>query len=906
MASITITSSNITVTGNNLTVNYTTDVTLTKVELTNGSSDYITASTFNQSSATFNIATWDNGTYTSCLLRVTYEITNSYGQIVLSRSTISLNEAATNTFSVKLDSQPTSNQTINLVTNNNNCTIDKTSLTFTPDNYGTNQVVTITGTHDTSSYDNKASTITLSNDNVSSKTVNVTINNIDVKPTIPSTSDGKALDDWDAFNNTYGNYVVYSPSQVGVSEKAIRMTAIKQRATATPIGGTGTVTTKDYMSGAMVSKKAFKYGRFTFKFKLSANDIYLYPMIWTLPDDSKSLMGRPEFDLLESCGSYTNNSIVQTYHTYDSSGKELTNYKQAQTKVDLTKEHTLVFDWTEDNVARMYVDGVLKLTLKDYMTNWKTGEVDYQVWFLNLGLGTYAGGTPNGVGWFEITDYTFEPVYIRDRQKQHYWSGNFTDGTLPSGNLPSSAGDSGSTSSLLKITSIGGGTFSTSNNITIKYTTNQEVTSHYFNMHYAGSDTGFIDGSGRVTNDGNNNYTMTFNAGELSSGEKSCAIKVEDANGKTYIATCTLNIVESATYTITNNLTNVSTNNSANGVSSASSYSAVLTANNGYVLNNVTVTMGGVDITSTAYSNTNINITSVTGNVVITADAIEYVPVTTLEISNVTGGTFTTEENPVITYSTNEEVVKHEFIMNYSGLDTGFTDGTARVTTDGHNYTMTFNAGDLSVGTKNGAIRVTNADGDTVVGQFTLVINEPETPSIPTYTITNELTNVTTSSKVISVTSGEGYNTTLIANDGYTLGTITVTMGGEDITSSVLTNTTITIPNVTANVVINASASEIGIGAFEVEVYGGTFPHDDFDITYKTTRRIVRHYFTTWYSENCTWYDKTANVTTDGNNNYTMTFSSTDEMTAGTKQPALKLVDADGNEVITTFTLILT
>ena len=137
MASITITSSNITVTGNNLTVNYTTDVTLTKVELTNGSSDYITASTFNQSSATFNIATWDNGTYTSCLLRVTYEITNSYGQIVLSRNTISLNEAATNTFSVKLDKGDLSDE---IVKNGYYKVVINDSLTLYPYNFELNQI----------------------------------------------------------------------------------------------------------------------------------------------------------------------------------------------------------------------------------------------------------------------------------------------------------------------------------------------------------------------------------------------------------------------------------------------------------------------------------------------------------------------------------------------------------------------------------------------------------------------------------------------------------------------------------------------------------------------------------------------------------------------------------------------
>ena len=77
------------------------------------------------------------------------------------------------------------------------------------------------------------------------------------------------------------------------------------------------------------------------------------------------------------------------------------------------------------------------------------------------------------------------------------------------------------------------------------------------------------------------------------------------------------------TYTITNSLTNVSNSNGISIIEENSSYSATLTANDGYTLDNVIITMGGVDITSSAYSNGIISITSVTGNIVITANAIE-------------------------------------------------------------------------------------------------------------------------------------------------------------------------------------------------------------------------------------------------------------------------------------------
>ena len=79
--------------------------------------------------------------------------------------------------------------------------------------------------------------------------------------------------------------------------------------------------------------------------------------------------------------------------------------------------------------------------------------------------------------------------------------------------------------------------------------------------------------------------------------------------------------VEEGTYTITNNLTNCTTNNNTNSVNANSSYSATISANSGYTLGSITVTMGGNNITSSAVSGSRISINSVTGNVVITASA---------------------------------------------------------------------------------------------------------------------------------------------------------------------------------------------------------------------------------------------------------------------------------------------
>ena len=87
-------------------------------------------------------------------------------------------------------------------------------------------------------------------------------------------------------------------------------------------------------------------------------------------------------------------------------------------------------------------------------------------------------------------------------------------------------------------------------------------------------------------------------------------------------ATCNVTVSGITTqYTITNNLTNCVTSNITTTAEENSSYSTTITANNGYTLDNVTVTMGGTDITNTSVSNGVITINSVTGNIVITANA---------------------------------------------------------------------------------------------------------------------------------------------------------------------------------------------------------------------------------------------------------------------------------------------
>lgn len=79
------------------------------------------------------------------------------------------------------------------------------------------------------------------------------------------------------------------------------------------------------------------------------------------------------------------------------------------------------------------------------------------------------------------------------------------------------------------------------------------------------------------------------------------------------------------TYDVTNTLSNVVNSNTATTVNEGTSYLCALTAESGYTISSVTVTMGGTDVTATAYTAANgvVYIADVTGDIVITATATE-------------------------------------------------------------------------------------------------------------------------------------------------------------------------------------------------------------------------------------------------------------------------------------------
>ena len=114
---------------------------------------------------------------------------NVYGNIVLSKTSITMNEGTSNIFTVKLDKAPTKSQTVNISSNNSDVTLSPKTLTFNSSNYSTEQTVTINVTED-SDKTNDNCTITLSSSGVANKTVTLTINDVTVEEPTPDQPSG--------------------------------------------------------------------------------------------------------------------------------------------------------------------------------------------------------------------------------------------------------------------------------------------------------------------------------------------------------------------------------------------------------------------------------------------------------------------------------------------------------------------------------------------------------------------------------------------------------------------------------------------------------------------------------------------------------------------------------------------
>lgn len=226
---------------------------------------------------------------------------------------------------------------------------------------------------------------------------------------------------------------------------------------------------------------------------------------------------------------------------------------------------------------------------------------------------------------------------------------------------------------------------------------------------------------------------------------------------------------------VTNNLVHASSSNGSLSVFYGSTYNAVITPDEGYDLNNVTVTMGGEPV---SVAEGNILIEYVTGDIVVAANA-------TIKQFNISG-----------TYD--------KITNNNSATSSNYGDSyVATLTPDAHyeigNIVITMGGNNVTADVySDSRINITKVTGDIVI---------TANASIIVHNIAKNLSHISLSNAATTINDGDSYSATFAIEEGYVLRTSTITMGGVDITSQSISNNTITIPNVSGDIVITLSAS---------------------------------------------------------------------------------------------------
>jgi len=143
-------------------------------------------------------------------LYTVHVIDNDVLNIARSPSTLIVNEQGTpGTLDVSLTQQPTANVTVTLTTDNGAVDLDKTQLTFTPQDYGTAQHVAVSAPGDDDTIDG-ADTIRLNASGLTERTVAVTIHDDDVQAIRDDAPATLVLDE--NGTATFGVWLAYKPT----------------------------------------------------------------------------------------------------------------------------------------------------------------------------------------------------------------------------------------------------------------------------------------------------------------------------------------------------------------------------------------------------------------------------------------------------------------------------------------------------------------------------------------------------------------------------------------------------------------------------------------------------------------------------------------------------------------------
>ena len=273
-----------------------------------------------------------------------------------------------------------------------------------------------------------------------------------------------------------------------------------------------------------------------------------------------------------------------------------------------------------------------------------------------------------------------------------------------------------------------------------------------------------------------------------------------------------------------------------------------LTAEEGYVLDTVKVTMGGADITASVYAGGKVTIGAVTGHVVITARAVvrEESRGIFFVAATVSGGMINAYALPSnrISMVTDEAVADTPFPQNgnvhdgdvylipvpvgmnvltvespgliggpqffnlENGVYTCALDAGWR-TEDGFTYEFEADAYDfVAINFKN--MENSNfytADYDTsgITAAFSWAEPEQEDTEVP---VTLSLTRTSVTNNQRKVQMGASYNTMFVPADGCFLDKVTVTMDGTDVTAEVYKDGKIAIGVVTGAILVLAVSAE--------------------------------------------------------------------------------------------------
>lgn len=254
-------------------------------------------------------------------------------------------------------------------------------------------------------------------------------------------------------------------------------------------------------------------------------------------------------------------------------------------------------------------------------------------------------------------------------------------------------------------------------------------------------------------------------------------ITISEVTGDIVISTLTY----PKSYAVINDLTNCTTSNNAAAAEYGSTYFATLTASTGYTRGTTLVTMGGTDVTADVYVNGSIYINRVTGDIVIKSTS----NIKTYNIHKPTSADHVIFSNDATTITHGSEYYTEVYATDHYDL----VSITVRMPPD---------TDITSTAVSNNTITISNVTGN---------INISTGVSGELLEITNTLTHCTTDNDTSYMSYGGHYTATITPESGYTLGTVTVTMGGDDVTSTVYSNGVIDIPSLTGALVITATAS---------------------------------------------------------------------------------------------------